>query len=260
MIYKLQGDDGIIPGYYVHLATVNPKVRENRSFIYGVEMPDLLKKYFKTYGLNGAKEKYESIKTNEMPDFSTFKLRIQQTEKSNCRDGLHYGLSSNPDFMYFWNNLNEEQKKNPFYIGYLWHLLTDLLMYTYLDIEAKIDRFTKVHADSENLFELKNLEYKKLHNDWNKTNSKICDMYPDVILPPEIQELGIVKFVNEGQLSYVDWKVIQSLINYMRAFNPLEEDINAIIENFINLLPQVKSDDFKEPLSKKLVLCRKENN
>ena len=85
-------------------------------------------------------------------------------------------------------------------------------------------------------------------------------MYPDVILPPEIQELGIVKFVNEGQLSYVDWKVIQSLINYMRAFNPLEEDINAIIENFINLLPQVKSDDFKEPLSKKLVLCRKENN
>ena len=46
-----------MPGYYVHLATVNPKIKENRNFIYGVEMPDLLKKYFKAYGLNGAREK-----------------------------------------------------------------------------------------------------------------------------------------------------------------------------------------------------------
>lgn len=244
-----------MPGYYVHLATVNPKIKGNRNFIYGVEMPDLLKKYFKAYGLNGAREKYDSIKINGMPDFSTFELRVQQTEKSNCRDGMHYGFSSNPDFMYFWNNLSEEQKRNPFYIGYLWHLLTDLLMYTYLDIETKFEIFAKTHANDENLLELQNLEYKKLHNDWDKTNSRIRDMYPDVILPPEIIELDIVKFASGNQLSYVDWEVIKSLTNYMREFNPLEEDINLIIENIINLLSQVKSDDSKETLGKRLVLC-----
>ena len=128
-------------------------------------------------------------------------------------------------------------------------------MYTYLDIETKFEIFAKTHANDENLLELQNLEYKKLHNDWDKTNSRIRDMYPDVILPPEIIELDIVKFASGNQLSYVDWEVIKSLTNYMRKFNPLEEDVNLIIENFISLLPQFKSDDYKETLGKKLVLC-----
>ena len=36
-----------MPGYYVHLAVSNKEVRKDRSFVLGVEIPDLLKKYVK---------------------------------------------------------------------------------------------------------------------------------------------------------------------------------------------------------------------
>lgn len=83
------------------------------------------------------------------------------------------------------------------------------------------------------------------------------ESYPDVILPPEIDELGIVKFINDDQVDYVDWDIIKSLTDYMRLFNPLTEDVNMIIETIINLLPNSKSPDVKNTLSKKIVLSRK---
>ena len=72
-----------------------------------------------------------------MPDFLYFESRIQQEESNSSRDGMHYGWSSNPDVIYFWNITNEENR-NPFYIGYLWYLLTDLIMYKYLDIKKNL--------------------------------------------------------------------------------------------------------------------------
>lgn len=243
-----------MPGYYVHLATVNPQIKENRSFIYGVEMPDLLKTYFKIYGIDGTREKYDAIRIDKMPDFSVFKRRVQSPERKNCRDGMHYGLSSNPDIHFFWSRLTEEEKKNPFYLGYLWHLLTDLLMYSYLDIERKFDEFTQAYKKDESLIELQKQECKKLHSDWDKINSKICKKYPDVILPPEILELGIVKFLNGNHLTYVNWESVQLLIDYMRTFNPLKEDVNQIIEEFDRILMQTKSKELKKTISKKLVL------
>ncbi len=246
-----------MPGYYIHLAASNPLARKNRSFVCGVEVPDLLKNYLKSSGISGAKEKYNVIKTSNMPDFSYFELRIQQKEKSGSNDGLHYGLSSNPDIICFWNSLTDEQKKNPFYIGYLWHLLTDLLMYKCLDIDKKFSEFMSKHTGDENLSKLQKQEVNKLHTDWNKTNAKIREKYPDVILPPEVEELGIVKFINDNQIDYVDWDIIKSLTDYMRLFNPLNEDVNMIIETIINLLPDSKSPDVKDTLSKNLVLSRK---
>ena len=64
-----------MPGYYAHLATVNPVVSKNRSFIYGVEMPDLLKKYYKLGGLIYAEEKYNLLHIKDMPFFSFFEER-----------------------------------------------------------------------------------------------------------------------------------------------------------------------------------------
>ncbi len=122
----------IMPGYYVHLAASNYIARNNRSFVCGLETPDLLKKYYKLYGLAGVREKYKKLKTEDMPDFTYFETRVQQKETMENNNGLHYGLSSRPDVVSYWNSLTNDQKQNPFYIGYLWHLLTDLLMYKYL--------------------------------------------------------------------------------------------------------------------------------
>lgn len=130
-------------------------------------------------------------------------------------------------------------------------------MYKYLDIDKRFREFMSKHTADENLSKLQKQEVGKLHTDWDKTNAKILESYPDVILPPEIDELGIVKFINDDQVDYVDWDIIKSLTDYMRLFNPLTEDVNMIIETIINLLPNSKSPDVKNTLSKKIVLSRK---
>lgn len=223
-----------MPGYYLHLSACAPHALENRSFLYGVEAPDILKKYFKMYGIDGTKDKYNNLKTNSMPDFEQLKERVQQAETYGSTDGLHYGVSSKPDIRYFWNSLSIEEKQNPFYKGYLWHLLTDLLMYTRLDIDRKFANFIKEHKDDENLEVLKKQEVKKLHADWDRTNAKVRDTYTDVILPPEIEELGVVQFINNGELYYVDWALVKETINFLREFDPLNDNLDEIIQSVMN--------------------------
>lgn len=244
-----------MPGYYVHLAASNQKTRQNRSFVCGVETPDLLKKYLKLYGLDGSREKYNSIKTVEMPDFSYFELRVQQHENNLSSNGMHYGWSSNPNVKCYWDSLTKSEKQNPFYIGYLWHLLTDLFMYKYLNIESKLSGFAEQHKDDKNISELIKIEYKKLHGDWDKTNAKIRSTYPDVILTPEVLELDVVKFINDDQLAYVDWNIIKSITDYMRTINPLDQDINRIIDEIISFLPE-QNDYSIGTLNKKLTLSK----
>ena len=87
-----------MPGYYLHLAACKGNTLKNRSFVLGVEAPDLLKKHFKIYGnVAEARKKYETLKTADMPDYSELETRIQQKETINSTTGLHYGVSSNPD-------------------------------------------------------------------------------------------------------------------------------------------------------------------
>lgn len=228
-----------MPGYYVHLATANAKARQNQSFICGVETPDLLKYYFKTYGMLSAEEKYNALKTKDMPHFDIFKERLKQKETTLNNKGLHYGLSSNPDILTFWNGLNEKEKNNPFYRGYLWHLLTDLLVYSYLDIDNRIEKnLRKIKKKDRSI--LRNQEIKKLHDDWDKTNYKIITLYPDIILPKEIEELNIVHFINNEKTFYVNFDIIKVLIDYMQLMNPLDDDISNIIETVMNLSEQAK--------------------
>lgn len=244
-----------MPGYYVHLAASNQNARKNRSFVFGVEMPDLLKSYFKLYGLDNTRKKYNSIKTLEMPDFSYFETRVQQQENNLSNSGMHYGWSSSPDIMCYWNSLTKYEKQNPFYIGYLWHLLTDLFMYKYLDIETKFNYFAEQHKYDKNISELMTVEYEKLHSDWDKTNAKIKSIYPDVVLTPEIVELDVVKFINDDHTDYIDWNIIKSITDYMRIINPLEQDISTIIDEIMTLLP--KQNDYSAgTLCKKLTLSK----
>ncbi len=225
-----------MPGYYVHLAASNKTARKNRSFVCGVEIPDLLKYYVKTYTLAEAKKKYDKIKTEDMPNFSFFEKRVQQVEKSNNSDGMHYGWSSNPDIFSFWNSLTNEQKQNPFFIGYLWHLLTDLLIYKHLNIDSIFNDLKKLHFNDDNLSELINIERDKIHSDWDKINVKLRKNYSDVVIPEEIRELEIIKYI-EGKTYYVDWNIIQKLIEFLQKFDPMKQDIDIIIEEVMNFLP-----------------------
>lgn len=69
----------------------------------------------------------------------------------------------------------------------------------------------------------------------------------------EFLELGIVKFSNGNQLMYIDWEVVNSLIHYMRLFNPLEDNVDKIIEEVNNLLLHLRKDGLEKQISKKLL-------
>ena len=224
-----------MPGYYIHLATCDEETLKNRSFVLGVEAPDILKKHLKVYGgVKGARSKYETLRTVDMPDYHELEIRIQQKERHGSSDGLHYGPSSSPDVKAFWNALSEEQKNNPFYKGYAWHLLTDAILYARLNIDAKFEKFLEANQRNPNIEELRKNEVKKLHLDWDKTNACIRDTYVGVFLPDEIQELAIVQFVSDGELVYVDWNVVENTINYMRTFDPLNGKMDEIIETVMS--------------------------
>lgn len=223
-----------MPGYYVHFATCRRDSLKNRSFVLGVEAPDILKKYVKVCdGIQGAHDKYDSLRTNEMPEFCELQPRVLQKERADSNEGLHYGLSSNPDVRACWLNLSEEQKTNPFYRGYVWHLLTDALIYARLNIDAKFQEFLEKNEGNPNIDDLRKTEVKKLHADWDKTNALIRDTYPDITLPDEVKELGVVQFIDEGNLVYVDWHVLKDTIDYLKVFDPLNGNMDCIIENVL---------------------------
>ena len=223
-----------MPSYYVHFATCGKDSLKNRSFVLGVEAPDILKKYVKVYGgIQGAHDKYDSLRTNEMPNFAELQTRVLQKERADSNEGLHYGLSSNPDVWACWLNLSEKQKINPFYRGYVWHLLTDVLIYARLNIDAKFQEFLKKDEGNPDIEELRKVEVKKPHADWDKTNALIRDTYPDITLPDEVKELGVVQFIDEGNLVYVDWHILKETIDYLKNFDPLNGDMYCIIENIL---------------------------
>ena len=221
-----------MPGYYIHLAACNEKASMDRSFIIGVETPDLLKQYVKLFGIKGAKEKYDLLKTDLMPDFSRFETRLKQKESHFSTDGMHYGLSDKPDVMCYWNSLTEDEKHNPFYLGYLWHLLTDLLMYAMLNKTHKLDVFIKDHYGNSDDFDKKRLKALAiLHSDWDKTNLKVLETY-QTELTREVSELKKVKFEG-GECYFVEWNIIKETTNILRAYDPFSKNIDWIIKSII---------------------------
>lgn len=222
-----------MPGYYIHLAACPVDTLKNRSFVLGVEAPDLLKKYYKICcGSEKAGAKFNVIRTNMTPEYNQLKKRVEQKESAKSNEGLHYGLSSNPDVRACWDDLDPVKKANPFYRGYVWHLLTDKLIYSKLNIDEKFHNVLekKEHVDID---ELRKEEVKKLHSDWDKTNALVRDTYPEVALTDEVKELGVVQFAS-GELVYVSWEVLKDTIEYLRSFNPINGDMDFIIEEVLN--------------------------
>lgn len=220
-----------MPGYYLHFAACGGKSLMNRSFVLGVEAPDLLKKHVKVCGgIEGAHAKYDSLRTSDMPDYSELLPLIMKDGKN----GLHFGPSSNPDVMACWSRLSDQQKANPFYKGYVWHLLTDALIYNRLNIDAKFKKVILKNAGDPNLQEIKMQERQKLHTDWDKTNALVRDTYPEITLPEEIQELGVVQFIEEEDLVYVDWHILKSTIEYLRTLDPLNGNMDSIIHDVLS--------------------------
>ena len=223
-----------MPGYYLHFAACGGDSLKNRSFVLGVEAPDILKKHVKVCGgIEAAHAKYDSLRANEMPEYSELQSRILQKERADSNEGLHYGLSSKPDIMACWSGLSEKQKTNPFYRGYVWHLLTDAIMYGRLNIDAKFMKVLQENEGNPNLEEVKMQERRKLHADWDKTNALVRDTYPEITLPEEVQELGVVQFIEKGDLVYVDWHILKDTIEYLRTFDPLYGNMNSIIKDVL---------------------------
>ena len=218
-------------GYNFHRSTASGNL--SPEFIAGLFAPDIMKKWYKIWGLDGAYKKYNMIRTDKMPEFEEFSERVQQQEVCGKADGMHYGKSSLPNIMAFWNGLTKKQRENAFYKGYVWHLLGDALMYKRLDIDAKFLEFKKANKDKPNFEALRKAEVEKLHDDWDKTNVLIRDSYPDVVLPDWVTELGVVKYLTKGTLVYVNWSVLKDTIDYLRQFNPMSDDMENIIETVI---------------------------
>lgn len=221
-----------MPGYYLHLAACGGKLLENRSFVLGVEAPDILKKHLKDAGadIEKARAKYNSFKTGDMPEYSDFEVRVQQKEVRGSVGGMHYGKSSSNNFRAFWNALTSEQRNTAFYRGYAWHLLTDTIMYAKLDIDRK---FAKALDDKLYDEQLRWKEVEKLHADWDRTNALVRATYPAVQLTPEVEELNVVGFDTTGDLVYVDWQVLKETIDFLRSFDPLNGDMEEIIEEIL---------------------------
>lgn len=210
-----------MPGYYVHLASTNQVARRNSSFLKGVEMPDLLKTYLKRYGLVKARKRYNDLKTPDMPDFSFFERRVQEKDNDE-ENGMHYGSSAKPNFHLFWDSLTEEEKNSPFYRGYLWHLLTDYYAYQTLDLFSDID-------------------INLLHDDWDRINVYIKSFYPDVELPLEVKNLGLVRFNDDNMFNYVDPTHISEIIDYLKTFDMLNDNPDIIMDEIMNKVQEKKS-------------------
>lgn len=225
-----------MPGYYIHLATITGKSAENRSFVCGVEAPDILKKHLRD--ANGdfekARVKYEAMRTEDMPSYDTFIPRLMQVEERGSTDGMHFGKSSSTNVRAFWTSLTKAQREMPFYKGYAWHLLTDAIMYGRLNINARFEK--TLHARNvtpEEWATERAKEVEVLHDDWDKTNAKVRKAYPEVKLTPEVEELNIVQFIEDGELTYVEWRLLKRTIDYLRSFDPITENMDVLIEKIL---------------------------
>ena len=220
-----------MPGYLLHLAACKPALLENESFRKGVEAPDLLKKWVSKLGFNEGRRKYSSWKEPDMPPSYCFFEERALAKDDDQKKGLHYGYSSDPDLTAFLDTLSKDDQDNPFWRGYFWHLVTDKIMYSWLNVgesykQGLLNLMNAGHARED----VEKTEKKKLHDDWDRTNELVREKFNiSMPLPPEIEELNIVKFINDGQpLTYISWDKVELAIELLRAMNPLKEEMAVL--------------------------------
>ena len=140
-------------GFY--LETCKPEILKNEEFKLGLEMPHFGEK-IKRHGIDGAREFYNSIKTDKMPKFERFTKRLRESEIPEESSGMHYGTQQKPDIMYLWGSLTEGERRNPFWKGYTWHLVVDYVIGVETNIEDTVKylkRFDPLNGDPEEIIQ-----------------------------------------------------------------------------------------------------------
>ena len=132
---------------------------------------------------------------------------------------MHYGSSDVPNIRSFWDRFTIEEKNNPFYRGYLWHLLTDFYAYQTLKIFSGVD-------------------INLLHADWDRINVYIKKAYPDLEMTKEIKELNLLSYIDDNVFNYVDPVKMMQIIEYLNKFDMLNGDPSAIISEITNKIKE----------------------
>lgn len=228
--------------YFQYWASACPEAKQVRAFVIGLEIPDLLKDYRKKYknGLAEANAVYKTLQeeTNGLPDFSKyFSERLMQKERLGSSFGMHFGKKSCPNVKAFWNWVPDSEKANPFWRGYLWHLISDRVINPRLNINQKIKTLSETKKISQK--ELGTFMQEEvtpiLEKDLNKVNILLSDAYSDVQMTPEVEELGITLHAYpDMELSLIDWNVFIQSIDWLRSYDPLASNIDDTIEEILS--------------------------
>lgn len=228
--------------YFQYWASACPEAKQVRAFVIGLEIPDLLKDYRKKYknGLAEANAEYSILQeeTDGLPDFSKyFSERLMQKERLGSSFGMHFGKKLCPNVKAFWNWVPDSQKANPFWRGYLWHLISDRVINPRLNINQKIKTLSETKKISQK--ELGTFMQEEvtpiLEKDLHKVNILLSDAYSDVQMTPEVEELGITLHAYpDMELSFIDWNVFIQSVGWLRSYDPLAPNIDDTIEEILS--------------------------
>lgn len=228
--------------YFPYWASACPEAKQVRAFVIGLEIPDLLKDYRKKYknGLAEANAEYSILQeeTDGLPDFSKyFSERLMQKERLGSSFGMHFGKKLCPNVKAFWNWVPDSQKANPFWRGYLWHLISDRVINPRLNINQKIKTLSETKKISQK--ELGTFMQEEvtpiLEKDLHKVNILLSDAYSDVQMTPEVEELGITLHAYpDMELSFIDWNVFIQSVGWLRSYDPLAPNIDDTIEEILS--------------------------
>ncbi len=219
-----------MPGYFAHIACASVALRSSRLALKGLIAPDAWKLAAPTEEaylafFRDCPEGNESFKVPAYEDI----LLLCSERHSGTHFGEKVGATNHTNLALFEELFTSGRldASNPFYIGYLHHLRTDIDFYadsTACDHEA----FNRDKAQNEKW------AMEILHADWDKTNQFICDWYPEVpgmvsLLPPSEREK--IGFVN-GVPHYIKPAGMHVFIERMRRFDTFEELLRGTADGF----------------------------
>ena len=160
-----------------------------------------------------------------------------QKERLGSSFGMHFGKKLCPNVKAFWNWVPDSQKANPFWRGYLWHLISDRVINPRLNINQKIKTLSETKKISQK--ELGTFMQEEvtpiLEKDLHKVNILLSDAYSDVQMTPEVEELGITLHAYpDMELSFIDWNVFIQSVGWLRSYDPLAPNIDDTIEEILS--------------------------
>ena len=66
------------------------------------------------------------------------------------------------------------------------------------------------------------------------SSAHVRETYHNISLTEEVKELGVVQFLSQGEMTYVNWTLLKETIDFLRTFDPLNGDMDVIIETVLN--------------------------